>query len=247
MKWMKWNEMKLWKCIFFMKFHWISMDKKGSPNEIQALYYPLEGLRYRKDFLFGEWTILFSISSPLFSFYLLEGAGALTGSSPPVWPQSHVFVGLNKRVHWSHFPLLSARVWLKKMKRHNSRTPSLELIITHFTPNEMNEMNNIVSNFKWNEMKWNVNHFSVYVKWNSWKCIFFMKFHWISMDKKGSPNEIQVLFYPLEGLRYRKDFLFSDWTILFSISSSLFTLCLLCSCRMLSYVDAYYQVADVND
>jgi hypothetical protein len=209
MKWMKWNEMKLWKCIFFMKFHWISMDKKGPPNEIQALYYPLEGLRYRKDFLFGEWTILFSISSPLFPFYLLRWRNWL-GSSLPVWS-------------------------------------SWELIITHFTPNEMNEMNNIVSNFKWNEMKWNVNHFSVYVKWNSWKCIFFMKFHWISMDKKGSPNEIQVLFYPLEGLRYRKDFLFSDWTILFSISSSLFTLYLLCSCRMLSYVDAYYQVADVND
>jgi hypothetical protein len=43
-----------------------------------------------------------------------------------------------------------------------------------------------VSNFKWIELKWNVTHFStVDVKWNSLKCIFSMKFHWISMDKKG--------------------------------------------------------------
>ena len=29
--------MKFMKCIFFMKFQWISLDKKGSPNELNAL------------------------------------------------------------------------------------------------------------------------------------------------------------------------------------------------------------------
>ncbi len=57
-----------------------------------------------------------------------------------------------------------------------------------------NEMNCTVSNFKWNEMKWNVTNISTgEVKWSSWKCIFFMKFQWISLDKKGAPNELTSL------------------------------------------------------
>jgi hypothetical protein len=50
--------------------------------------------------------------------YFLEDH-KLTGSSLPVWSPSRVFVGLNKRVYWSHFPLLSAGVCLEK----NDGTP----------------------------------------------------------------------------------------------------------------------------
>jgi hypothetical protein len=83
------------------------------------------------------------------------------------------------------------------LKRHNSRTQSLELIQYSFHEQmKWNEMNCTVSNYKWNEMKWIVTNFSSGdVKWSSWKCIFFMKFQWISLDKKGSPNELNVLSY----------------------------------------------------
>jgi hypothetical protein len=88
-----------------------------------------------------------------------------------------------------------ARPYLQKMKRHDSRTPSSELIKYSFHHQmKWNEMNCTVSNYKWNEMKWNVTDFSSrrremkFMKW-----IFFMKFHEILWDKKGSPNEVKAL------------------------------------------------------
>jgi hypothetical protein len=47
-----------------------------------------------------------------------------------------------------------ARLCLQKMKRHDSRTPSSELIKYSFHQKmKWNEMNCTVSNYKWNEMK----------------------------------------------------------------------------------------------
>ncbi len=93
-----------------------------------------------------------------------------------------------------------ARLCLQKMKRHDSRTPSSELIKYLFHQQmKWNEMNCTVSNYKWNEMKWNVTDFSSRRREMKFmKYIFFMKFHEISWDKKGSPNEMQSLSILLE-------------------------------------------------
>ncbi len=57
-----------------------------------------------------------------------------------------------------------------------------------------NEVKCTVSNYKWNEMKWNVTDISSRRREMKFmKCIFYMKFHEISWGKKGSPNEVKAL------------------------------------------------------